>query len=384
MFHSASLPHNWKGDERDVLFHVTLNNQPYDLYAPSIALWVEMLALSALYILLETLLSIPTYYILVKQARTTHAYLVGWGILVPFFICAPMALTNAVDMEHKLIRFFATVVAPTCCVFRTTEAMYGFAPVYSTTSWIEYCKYYASPMLHVYNHKLERFQVATWRNVAEHVCAFSFYLCITGAYISCFYLFPNVFPTLAESRDNAYLFHWHTLFHWQWLKDGALYALLMQLYMTTCSQGMMGLACVFTGRTCHPMMDNPMLQSTSPSDFWGRRWNILVHHCLKNGVYKPVRWMGGSPNHAVIAAFVASGLLHEWILPLAVHDYKCQYGVTLLFFLWQGVLVVVESQVCQWDMFQTLSKQLPRPLRTLCIVLLGLPPAHWICHCLYE
>lgn len=28
-------------------------------------------------------------------------------------------------------------------------------------------------------------------------------------------------------------------------------------------------------------MRNPMLEATSPSDFWGRRWNVLVHSVMK-------------------------------------------------------------------------------------------------------
>ena len=30
-----------------------------------------------------------------------------------------------------------------------------------------------------------------------------------------------------------------------------------------------------------PMMLNPIFESASPSDFWGRRWNLVVHGLLK-------------------------------------------------------------------------------------------------------
>ena len=29
------------------------------------------------------------------------------------------------------------------------------------------------------------------------------------------------------------------------------------------------------------IMNNPLLATTSPSDFWGKRWNLLIHGVLK-------------------------------------------------------------------------------------------------------
>eukprot|EP00546_Thalassionema_frauenfeldii_P012146 CAMPEP_0178918672 /NCGR_PEP_ID=MMETSP0786-20121207/13954_1 /TAXON_ID=186022 /ORGANISM="Thalassionema frauenfeldii, Strain CCMP 1798" /LENGTH=58 /DNA_ID=CAMNT_0020592403 /DNA_START=719 /DNA_END=892 /DNA_ORIENTATION=+ len=58
-------------------------------------------------------------------------------------------------------------------------------------------------------------------------------------------------------------------------------------------------------------MANPLFTSRSPSDFWGRRWNLLVHSLLKGGIFKPVRKYFSS-TVATVAAFLASGALHEW------------------------------------------------------------------------
>ena len=34
------------------------------------------------------------------------------------------------------------------------------------------------------------------------------------------------------------------------------------------------------------MMNNPIMKATSPSDFWGRRWNLVVHGALMvSGVF---------------------------------------------------------------------------------------------------
>ena len=61
-------------------------------------------------------------------------------------------------------------------------------------------------------------------------------------------------------------------------------------------------------------MSNPLLTATSPSDFWGRKWNLIVHSVLKNGVFKPVYNFTYNRPLAVLSCFVASGLFHEWIL----------------------------------------------------------------------
>jgi len=84
-----------------------------------------------------------------------------------------------------------------------------------------------------------------------------------------------------------------------------------------------------------PMMLNPVFESSSPSDFWGRRWNLVgetffhfifqfhsvcltiifleVHGVLKRGVHKPVR-AKYSRLTATVATFFASGIFHEWVL----------------------------------------------------------------------
>jgi hypothetical protein len=130
------------------------------------------------------------------------------------------------------------------------------------------------------------------------------------------------------------------------------------------------------------MMDNPMLEATSPSDFWGRRWNLIIHNCLKEGVYKPVRQAGGSPACAVIASFVASGLFHEWLLPVVFYDYDKRLrkpGYTLLFFAWNAGLVCLEIVLRDSKWLAQVSQRLPKPLRTLLMLLLALPVGHLFC-----
>lgn len=53
------------------------------------------------------------------------------------------------------------------------------------------------------------------------------------------------------------------------------------------------------------------------------------------------------------------------------------YGYTLAFFIWQAVLIVGEIAFGRSKFFQALGKTLPSPVRTVLVVLLGLPLAHF-------
>jgi len=88
---------------------------------------------------------------------------------------------------------------------------------------------------------------------------------------------------------------------------------LFQLYLTTYVEGLTLAWTAISGCRVDEVMKNPMFESRSPSDFWSRRWNLLIHRVLKGGVYKPVR-KHGSIALACVAVFVASGLFHEFLI----------------------------------------------------------------------
>jgi len=148
--------------------------------------------------------------------------------------------------------------------------------------------------------------------------------------------------------------------------------------------------------------DAPLTRSTSPSDFWGARWDRPVASALKRGAYRPLRQAGFSRNTASILTFGLSGLIHEYVLhfmslrrhsggwPAVVDSFRMGQpyvyaqsptkGRQGLFFLINGLLLVavrlLEGQewCSQWrDCFS----RLPRPVRTMLVLLLVLPIGHW-------
>lgn len=59
------------------------------------------------------------------------------------------------------------------------------------------------------------------------------------------------------------------------------HTVLFQMYLVTFCEGLLAVTVLATGRRAETVMENPILESTSPSEFWGKRWNKVVHGVLK-------------------------------------------------------------------------------------------------------
>ena len=120
-----------------------------------------------------------------------------------------------------------------------------------------------------------------------------------------------------------------------------------------------------------------MFKSTSPSEFWGKRWNLLVHRGLKNGVYKPVRRRSLSRVKAVMAAFIVSGIIHEYVNLILFADRAYEFKWKQMIFVgWNGVLILLEYIVGQWTLFQWIKKNFPQCIVTALVLSSALPLAH--------
>lgn len=86
-----------------------------------------------------------------------------------------------------------------------------------------------------------------------------------------------------------------------------------------------------------PIMDNP-IAAKSAGEFWGRRWNLAFNELAVRFVFRPlVRRIG--VQYAGIAAFVASGAIHELVISLPAGG---GWGLPTIYFLLQGCGVALE------------------------------------------
>eukprot|EP00242_Pyramimonas_sp_CCMP2087_P002394 CAMPEP_0198227062 /NCGR_PEP_ID=MMETSP1445-20131203/107695_1 /TAXON_ID=36898 /ORGANISM="Pyramimonas sp., Strain CCMP2087" /LENGTH=273 /DNA_ID=CAMNT_0043907015 /DNA_START=662 /DNA_END=1483 /DNA_ORIENTATION=- len=137
----------------------------------------------------------------------------------------------------------------------------------------------------------------------------------------------------------------------------------------------LGYKCVVTFR-------NPLVLSSSPHDFWGRRWNMVVHGFIRRSCFVPLlrqlapqalaarpptvppsgaqvatpeqKQVAGKPAvslrslavkiFAAMLSFFLSGLMHEYLCAVAFPGtyFTLTSGMQMQFFMWQGYLTSTE------------------------------------------
>ncbi len=94
------------------------------------------------------------------------------------------------------------------------------------------------------------------------------------------------------------------------------------------------------GARCDALFRAP-LRSRSLTEFWGRRWNLAFSEMTALGIYRPLEPRAGRPA-AMVAAFLASGLLHEIAISLPVNR---GFGLPLSYFALHGLLRLAETRL---------------------------------------
>jgi hypothetical protein len=372
------------------------------------------------------------------NASVVSKHLWVYGVILPFWIICPYYAIQQLDFRHLIFKFAAGVITPTLTLFRTTEgtntnqmacsrlfircfchvsfdsiatepillnpllsiclALYGFTPKYATKSARRFAFYFSCPVILAPDKEGEFVQVP-FSKTLRHLKTFSILIFVLGMYSSWMITFKHLCvysygPPPADDHEHDDWYSFHRLFTWQLYANNLFQAILFQLVLQTYCEGLMFVFSLLCGYEIMPVMDNPVFASRSPSDFWGRRWNLLVHEALKNGVFKPARrYM--SKTAAVAVTFLVSGIFHEWLL-IALHAssgdcsncFSVVYGSATIFFAWQGILVSIESLVGHWSLFTKLDKILPMPVRTALIIASGIPVSTkmycTVQHCQYD
>ena len=84
---------------------------------------------------------------------------------------------------------------------------------------------------------------------------------------------------------------------------------------------------------------NPLV-TTGFKDFWGARWNLAYSQMMARAVQKPLIEKLGQKK-AIFAVFLISGLFHELAITVIVME---GFGLPFLFFLFQGIAVLIEKK----------------------------------------
>ena len=348
------------------------------------------------------------------------AALFAFGIAMPCVILEPIYAIRAFEIRNVglIMVFLATPIVNS---LRITEALSGFAPIPSQTSLRNYVAYFSCLFGMEFDPSTGTPKRVTQLFFRKRLATLGRDFVIVSLLISFlkpyeFEFFDSSSSTIAIAAAAAAPVNSvdHTLLEmlsWKHLLNNFLVAFLISASLSQSSLGVSLVYNIIYGVQTYEVVLNPMLKSTSPSDFWGRRWNMLVHRGLKNGIYKPTRKHTSSKLLAVVATFVVSGIIHEYVnyamftgqgssnhdsfndhemleasaASAAVEETYEFTWKQMLFFGWNGVLILLEYCIGHWAIFRWMSRTLPPIVVTALVLCCALPLAHfftgdWIKH----
>ncbi|MET3980430.1 hypothetical protein ABIB62_003031 [Mucilaginibacter sp. UYP25] len=131
----------------------------------------------------------------------------------------------------------------------------------------------------------------------------------------------------------------------QHINPGIIYILVSILLLVGFSLvlhfGLLGISAGmwrFSGVNTYYLFRQPA-KALSLTELWSKRWNIAFSEMTSIAIFRPLKSkVGGAV--ALMIAFIFSGLLHELALSVPVNS---GYGLPTLYFVLQGLLVLVEK-----------------------------------------
>jgi len=111
----------------------------------------------------------------------------------------------------------------------------------------------------------------------------------------------------------------------------------------------------FSGVNTYYLFRQPA-KALSLTELWSKRWNIAFSEMTSVAIFRPLKNRVGVPK-ALMISFIFSGFLHELALSLPVNS---GYGSPTLYFLIQGILVLVEKLLANRGIFILRNKLVAR------------------------
>jgi len=283
-------------------------------------------------------------------------------------LLAPMVVIERVGLTSKMARFQLSIFA-ILAFFRLVELLRSCGPKgfnMSARNFVIYCA--ASPEV-MFDKEGQLVKVPPGKlvGIIYELCwnSILILLCLSIGRAT------NYAPLLTVEDPLALpLFGFPYALPSSWLQAASVYLMLYTSF--TGQRLLIGMG----GFDSAELMRNPLLRSTSVRDFWGRRWNLLIHSLMKRIFFKPLASGSRAKRHAgALAAFAASGLFHEYMwLVLSWESLGDSYwpGGPSLFFLVQFLLAACEASLEQTALGRMLAA-MPSPVQTLCTTLAILP-----------
>ena len=337
--------------------------------------WAQLLILVSLQSIVNLVVAIVIYEFIIKNPKqgSWTPYLVGYGIVCPLLFALPFWLVEELDLRNLCMSIGAA--ASSCLLFfRCFEAMHDTVPLFATKSRTSFLLYYVSTVQFCFDESTGQVERCTWSDIVRKATNF------ISLFIQSVLMFSLLFPRnyeLVTISEGSFLrgIAGH-------LVNNFAMASLTSICLEVGATGMgLGISIATFVKTVD-LNDNPLSKSQSPSEFWNKRWNTLVSNGLKRAVFVPLRKAGYSKPFAALSTFVASGLMHEYLLIiLSYYEFKATGQITfsgthLAFFVWNGVVLILEHYLKDHSVIRWISRTFPPPMKTALVILTVLPLAH--------
>lgn len=352
-----------------------------------LSFWIQMGMMLAVQAAVSSLCAVIVYEFIVKRRGSTSSYLVGFGFVIPVGIMVPFWFITSFGIMNIAVMIGAsalTVIVPFNCI----EAMFDTSERGVESSLQRYIGYYCSIIPFVRHTKTGEPIPITKQELYTKGVQLLVNALILVTYASVMMHFDFVLCPSPRERNALLPTSVLELFHWGHLINNLAVACFTCQCLATGTQGV-GLAIsIISGCKVIDMMKNPIFGSQSPSDFWGRRWNLMVHGSFKRGVFKPLtNKLRVSRFVAMLATFAVSGILHEHVctvigmkyllFPKLASPYAPNYGRQFTFFLWNGFVVLLEYVLAPLPLFQWMKSNLLKEAISLLVLLTVIPISHW-------
>jgi len=374
----------------------------FGLFAPQAGYWLQLISVYVIGIVVQVFCSVLVYNFIVVPRRKRNgcsssssgrndynsfaAFIFGYGIIVPSVIAFPYWLLDYLDVHNKVFASAATQVS-LVVTFRTIEAMHDTSPRVVEDSLINYVAYYSATVRHVWDEKTRgRVRVGIVEAIRNLLRVLFYYHALS--ILNSFMIFHDFSPL--ESTVVLNDLHLNLdLFRPGHLMNTYLLGVLTYFFILVGAESA-NLAENFKGYKTTRAFNNPLWGSKSPTDFWGRRWNTMIHKILKGGVFLPSRKYFPAPIAAFIT-FMMSGALHVFVWTVIFYQHNKQairseicYGCffptflkLMAFFSWCGVTCGLERLVGELYLFRWMTRNLPLVVKSTLVVALTLPIGHW-------
>lgn len=406
-------------DDRVPIFTAHFLGRTWGFFFPKTTFVIQLISGLVLSCICSTLLWAIIYFCIIparNRGLNYLGYLVGFLIVIPINALFPIYFLDYVDIQNKVLRFVAAGAYSTLTFFRTSEAMYNFSPKGVESSFQTYFIYNAS--IFPIKYKIDDYGKknddaskttkttatangsSTTTSIPQPMKSTSTSILTTikesfkGLFIFGFFMstfaYCNQEPFDTPINGNEPGYDLNDILDWKLFINNLIATMNFQLSLTTFTSVIAIFPQLLFGVQTLYVMHNPMLTSRSISEFWGERWNLVIHGALKRGVFKPMYQWSNSRYCAVLSTFFMSGLFHEYLLYVTMTfpgnvDYPppC-YGKNTAFMLWNAMTTTLEAlllrPLAKRIVSKDVSRRIPTFILSIYVLCTAMGIAHWFIH----